>query len=52
LGEMEVHVLDGQGQKITNLLGVKSLQGIAVSLDNSEKKAELRRRTPGDGSHH
>jgi tetratricopeptide (TPR) repeat protein len=46
LGEVEIHVLENQGQKVTNLLGVKSLQNIAVSLDNSERKAELRRRIP------
>lgn len=47
LGEVEVHVFENQGQKVTNLLGVKSLQNIAVSLDNSDRKAELRRRIPG-----
>jgi tetratricopeptide (TPR) repeat protein len=50
LGEVEVHVMENQGQKITNLLGVKSLQNIAVSLDNSERKAELRRRVPSGGA--
>jgi tetratricopeptide (TPR) repeat protein len=46
LGETEVLVLDVQGKKIVNLLGVKSLQNISVSFDGSAGRVELRRTTP------
>ncbi|MBI5251901.1 MAG: tetratricopeptide repeat protein [Desulfomonile tiedjei] len=44
LGEIEVHVFDKKVAKITNLLGMRSLQNISVSIDNSGKKALISRK--------
>ncbi len=44
LGEIEVHVFDKKGKRITNLLGTKSLRNVSVSIDNDEKKVEISRK--------
>ncbi|MBI4966124.1 MAG: tetratricopeptide repeat protein [Desulfomonile tiedjei] len=44
LGEIEVHVFEKQMPKIINLLGIKSISRIAVSIDNAQKKVEFRRK--------
>lgn len=44
LGEIEVHVFDKKMPKITNLLGMRSLHSISVSLDNGGKKALISRK--------
>ncbi len=44
LGEMDFHVQEKKGKKITNLLGMKSLRNIAVSIDNAEKIAQITRK--------
>ncbi len=44
LGEIEIHAFDGKSRRIQNLLGVKSLKSVSVSIDNSSKKAEITRK--------
>jgi hypothetical protein len=44
LGEIEVHVFDGKIKRVTNLLGIRSLGTVAVSIDTSSRKAEISRR--------
>lgn len=44
LGEIEVHVFDKKMPKITNLLGMRSLRSISVSIDNGGKKALISRK--------
>ncbi len=44
LGEIEVHVFDKKGKRITNLLGAESLRNVSVSIDNSERKVEITRK--------
>ena len=44
LGEIEVHVFDGKIKRVTNLLGIRSLGNVAVSIDNASRKAEISRR--------
>jgi tetratricopeptide (TPR) repeat protein len=41
LGEIEVHVFDKKISKIINLLGMKSLKQISVSIYNSGRKARI-----------
>ena len=48
LGEIEADVFEKPIPKITNLLGTKSVKNIAVSIDNAQKKVEIRRREAGD----
>ncbi len=45
LGEIEVHVFEKKNKRITNLLGTKSLRNVSVSIDNSENKVEITRRS-------
>lgn len=42
LGEIEVHVLSRGGQRLTNLLGAKSLKRVSLSIDNQAKKVEIK----------
>lgn len=44
LGEIEVHVFDKKMPRVTNLLGMRSLQNISVSIDNRGKKAQISRK--------
>ena len=44
LGEIEVHVFDKKGKRITNLLGAQSLRSVSVSIDNQERKVEITRK--------
>lgn len=44
LGEIEFHVFDKKGKKMTNLLGMNSLRNIAVSIDTAERKAQITRK--------
>jgi tetratricopeptide (TPR) repeat protein len=44
LGEIEIHVFEKKGKRITNLLGTKSLRNISVSIDNSQRKVEITRK--------
>ena len=44
LGEIEVHVFDRKIKRVTNLLGIRSLGNVAVSIDNAGRKAEISRR--------
>jgi tetratricopeptide (TPR) repeat protein len=44
LGEIEIHVFDKSNMSITNLLGMRSLRNIAVSIDNNGKKALINRK--------
>jgi tetratricopeptide (TPR) repeat protein len=44
LGEIEVHVFDRKIKRVTNLLGIRSLGNVAVSIDNAGQKAEISRR--------
>jgi tetratricopeptide (TPR) repeat protein len=44
LGEIEVHVFDRKVKRITNLLGVRSLRNVAVSIDTGGRRAEISRR--------
>ncbi len=44
LGEIEVHVFDGKIKRVTNLLGIRSLGNVAVSIDTASRKAEISRR--------
>jgi tetratricopeptide (TPR) repeat protein len=49
LGEIEVHVFDRKTKRVTNLLGIRSLGNIAVSIDNASRKAEISRRESRNG---
>jgi len=44
LGEIEAHVFEKPMPKIINLLGTRSVGRIAVSIDNAQKKVEIRRK--------
>lgn len=44
LGEIEVHVFDRKMKRVTNLLGIRSLGNVGVSIDNAGRKAEISRR--------
>jgi Tfp pilus assembly protein PilF len=44
LGPIEVHVFDKKMKRVTNLLGVRSLGNVAVSIDNSSRRAEISRK--------
>ncbi len=47
LGDMEVHVFDGKvGENIPNLLGMKSLKQLTVSMNNAARKAEIKLSQP------
>ncbi len=48
LGEIEVQVFDKNIKRLTNLLGMRSLGKVAVSIDNLSRKAEIRRRESTD----
>jgi len=48
LGEIEVHVFDKKIKRVTNLLGIRSLRNVAVSIDNAAQRAEISRREPGN----
>ncbi|MBI5572441.1 MAG: tetratricopeptide repeat protein [Desulfomonile tiedjei] len=43
LGEIEVMVLGKKGSRMMSLLGVRSMQNLVVSINNKERKAEIRR---------
>ncbi|MDQ7782377.1 MAG: aspartyl protease family protein [Desulfomonilaceae bacterium] len=44
LGTIEVHVFDSGNNRITNLLGTKSLANIDIHIDNKSGKARISRR--------
>jgi tetratricopeptide (TPR) repeat protein len=44
LGEIEVHVFDKKMKRVTNLLGIRSLGSVAVSIDNASRRAEISRK--------
>ena len=44
LGDIEAHVFEKPMPKIINLLGTRSVGKIAVSIDNAQKKIEIRRK--------
>ncbi len=44
LGEIQFGVFEKKGKRLQNLLGMKSLRNIAVSIDNAEKKAQITRK--------
>ncbi len=44
LGGIEVHVFDRKIKRVINLLGIRSLGNVAVSIDNAGRKAEISRR--------
>jgi tetratricopeptide (TPR) repeat protein len=48
LGEIKVGVFEKPIPKITNLLGMGSFGRIAVSIDNAQKKVEIRRKEAGE----
>jgi len=43
LGEIEVHVLEKTTGKLLNLLGIRSLRNVTVTIDNAKRVAEIRR---------
>ena len=44
LGKIEIQAFDGKSRRVQNLLGVKSMKNLSVSIDNSSSKAEIRRK--------
>jgi tetratricopeptide (TPR) repeat protein len=46
LGQIEVHVLDKSPKGILSLLGMRSIGAFSVSIDNSAKRATIRRKGP------
>ncbi len=48
LGEIEVHVFDRKIKRVTNLLGMRSLGNVAVSIDSAGRRAEISRRESRD----
>jgi tetratricopeptide (TPR) repeat protein len=45
LGEIEIHVFEKKGKRIPNLVGTKSLRNVSFSIDNSQRKVEITRKT-------
>ena len=48
LGEIEVHVFDRKIKRVTNLLGMRSLGNVAVSIDGARRRAEISRKESRD----
>ena len=46
LGQIEVHVFDRSPKGIVNLLGMKSIRSLSVSIDNARRKVTIARRGP------
>lgn len=50
LGKIEVQVFDKNIRRVTNLLGVRSLRKVAISIDNASRRAEIRRKESTDNN--